>query len=184
MPRAPLRGAVESLHGLDPVLDRNVRTLVLGSFTSAASLAAGEYYAHPRNQFWPIVGAVLDEPFAELPYAARLRRLLAHAIGLWDVIGACERRGSLDSAIRHERENEIAQVVRAAPRLRRVIFNGKMAGRAAARFEAAGFATVVVPSSSPALASVPLIAKVAAWRRALHGDAPSGGAREPGRSSG
>jgi hypoxanthine-DNA glycosylase len=155
------------LSGLAPVFDARVETLVLGSFPSAASLVAGAYYAHPRNQFWRIVGAVLGEPLVELPYAARLARLLAHAIGLWDVIGACQRTGSLDAAIHSARENDFTHLMRQAPRLRRVVLNGKLAGRAAERLIAAGFETAVVPSSSPAFAALSLDAKVALWRRAL-----------------
>ena len=54
---------------------------MLGSFPSAASLAAGQYYAHPRNQFWPILGRLIGEPLTELPYAERARCLLAQRVG-------------------------------------------------------------------------------------------------------
>lgn len=149
------------------MLDRRVETLILGSFPSERSLAARQYYAHPRNQFWRIIGAVLEEPLHELAYGARLERLLAHAIGLWDVIDACERAGSLDRAIRRARATDVKRALRLAPRLRRVVFNGSRAGRAAPRFAAAGLATATLPSSSPALASLPLSSKIALWRRAL-----------------
>ena len=85
--------------GLPPVLARDTRVLILGSFPGEASLAAQQYYAHPRNHFWPILAALLTEPLPELPYRRRLVRLKAHCIGLWDTIVACERRGSLDAAI-------------------------------------------------------------------------------------
>jgi hypoxanthine-DNA glycosylase len=149
------------------VLDARVETLVLGSFPSAASLAAGRYYAHPRNQFWRIVGAILDEPFDGLAYDERLTRLLAHGVGLWDVIAACERVGSLDAAIRNALPNDVTRVLKRAPRLRRVVFNGQTAGRAAAGFAAAGLATAVVPSSSAAHATLSFEHKVALWRQAL-----------------
>jgi hypoxanthine-DNA glycosylase len=149
------------------VLDARVETLVLGSFPSAASLAAGRYYAHPRNQFWRIVGTVLGEPLDGLRYEERLTRLLGHGVGLWDVIAACDRIGSLDAAIRNALPNDVARVLKRAPRLRRVVFNGKTAGRAAAGFAAAGLETAVVPSSSPAHAALSLEHKVALWRQAL-----------------
>jgi len=155
------------LRGLAATADRRVETLILGSFPSAASLAAGQYYAHPRNQFWLILSAVLDEPLVAMSYAQRLARLRAHAIGLWDVIGTCERTGSLDTAIRNVRENDVAQMLQRMPRLHRVLFNGQRAARAAARFQALGLVTAVVPSSSPAHAAVSLAAKVALWRQAL-----------------
>src|SRR5512137_696377 len=86
------------LRGFPPVIDERVERLILGSFPSEASLAAGQYYAHPRNQFWPILGQLLGEPLTDLPYEERLPRVLAHGLGIWDVYGACERTGSADTA--------------------------------------------------------------------------------------
>jgi hypoxanthine-DNA glycosylase len=157
------------LTGFPPVIDRDVETLILGSFPSEASLAAGQYYAHPRNQFWTILGQVIGEPLAELPYPARLARVLAHRIGIWDVLDACEREGSLDAAIRNHVPNDFARLHRLAPRLRRVLFNGQTAGRYARSFEQAGFVTRVLPSTSPAHAGRTLQQKFVLWRRAVLG---------------
>jgi hypoxanthine-DNA glycosylase len=155
------------LRGFAPVLDARVETLILGSFPSEASLAAGQYYAHPRNQFWRILGEVIGEPLAGLPYPRRLRRVLAHRVGIWDVIDACDRAGSLDTAIRNARANDFTRLRRLAPRLRRVLFNGGRAGRAEPAFRAAGFATALLPSSSPAHAARSLAEKISLWRQAL-----------------
>lgn len=161
MPTPPL------LAGLEPVLDRHTRILILGSFPGAASLSASQYYAHPRNQFWRLLGAILTEDLHALPYAARLERMRAHGIGLWDVIAACRRPGSLDSAIRDAEANDFGALRQRAPRLDRVCFNGKTAGRAAPAFAAAGFTTIVLPSSSPAHASMDFDAKLTLWRQIL-----------------
>jgi len=155
------------LRGFAPVIDRRVETLILGSFPSAASLAAGQYYAHPRNQFWSILGAILGEPLPDLAYPERLQRLLAHRVGLWDVLGACAREGSLDAAIRAPQANDFAPLLRRAPHLVRVLFNGQTAGRYAPRFAAAGLAVVVLPSTSPAHAGRSAAQKLALWRQAL-----------------
>jgi hypoxanthine-DNA glycosylase len=160
------------LRGFPPVVDARVVTLILGSFPSAASLAAGQYYAHPRNQFWPIVGGVLGEPLAALLYEQRLARVLRHRVGIWDVYGACQREGSLDAAIRDSRANDFDRLRALAPRLRRVLFNGKAAGRFAAGFEAAGFDVAVLPSTSPAHAGMTFEAKRRAWAQALRPDRP------------
>jgi len=149
--------------GLPPVLARDTRVLILGSFPGEASLAARQYYAHPRNHFWPILGRLLDEPLPELAYAARLVRLKARRVGLWDTIVACERSGSLDTAIRNAERGEIARVRRASPAVEVVCFNGKTAARAEARWRSAGYETLVLPSSSPAYTR-PLAEKIAAWR--------------------
>ena len=146
------------------MIDRRVTRLILGSFPSKASLAAGQYYAHPRNQFWRLMGDLFGEPLHGQPYAWRLQRLLAHGVGLWDVIDACDRDGSLDSAITNARANPFARLERLAPRLADVAFNGGTAGRYARAFAAAGYATVVLPSSSPAHAGRTYEQKLALWQ--------------------
>ena len=138
--------------------------LILGSFPSEASLAARQYYAHPRNHFWPILGAVLGEPLAQLPYGDRLSRVRAHRVAIWDTIVACERAGSLDASIRSAERGEIARVRRVARGLKVVCFNGNTAGRAEPAWSAAGYATLVLPSTSPAYTR-PIAEKLAAWRR-------------------
>jgi hypoxanthine-DNA glycosylase len=150
-------------NGLAPALARDARVLILGSFPGEASLAARQYYAHPRNHFWPILGAILAEPLAELPYRERLSRLRAHRVGLWDTIVACERRGSLDGAIRNVERAEVAHARRLAPGLMLVCFNGKTAARAAPVWREAGYATLELPSTSPAYTR-PMAEKLAAWR--------------------
>ncbi|HWT71679.1 MAG TPA: DNA-deoxyinosine glycosylase [Oxalicibacterium sp.] len=151
-----------------PVIDDQTEILILGSFPGEASLQVQQYYAHPRNQFWRLLSAVLNDDLLTLPYQNRLARLQAHRIGLWDVIGACEREGSLDSAIRNARANNFQMLKTRCPALRRVAFNGKTAGRHAASFAEAGFQTIVLPSSSPAHAAMSYEKKLAAWRSVLH----------------
>lgn len=153
--------------GFPPIVDRRTETLILGSFPSEASLAARQYYAHPRNQFWRLLGAALGEPLAELDYDRRQARVLAHRVGIWDVLEACRRPGSLDADIREARANDFSRLRRLAPRLRRVLFNGGTAGRFAPQFAAAGYATAVLPSSSPAHAGRSFEQKLALWRAAL-----------------
>ena len=149
--------------GLDPVLPRKARILVLGSFPGVASLAAGQYYAHPRNHFWPVMAALLDEPLPSLPYAERLARIARRGVALWDTIVACERTGSSDQAIRNAVRAEVARVRRASPYIEVVAFNGHTAARALPRWRDAGYAPVALPSTSPAYTR-PLDEKLAAWR--------------------
>ena len=152
-----------ALEGLPPVLSRNVRVLILGSFPSAASLAAREYYAHRRNHFWPLVAAVTGVALPSLPYRRRLSALLASGIGLWDAIVTCRRQGSLDGAIRDAIPGEVARVRRAAPALALVCFNGRTAARALPSWREAGYATLALPSSSPAYTRS-FAEKLAAWQ--------------------
>jgi len=161
------------LRGFAPIIDAQVERLVLGSFPSAASLAAGQYYAHPRNQFWRIVSRILEEPLADLPYAQRPPRVLAHHLGVWDVYSACERTGSADAAIRNARPNAFVRLRRLAPGLRAIGFNGSEAARFRPLFEQAGFAVWVLPSTSPAHAGRSFEEKLALWAAWWH--APQGG---------
>ena len=100
-----------------PVIDKHTAILILGSFPGAASLQAQEYYAHPRNQFWRLLSAVLGEELMDLPYPVRLKRLRARRVGLWDVVGACTREGSLDSAIRNAQANDFSALKHRCPSL-------------------------------------------------------------------
>jgi TDG/mug DNA glycosylase family protein len=150
-------------HGLPPVLSGDTRVLILGSFPGEASLAARQYYAHPRNHFWPLLAAIVAEPLAALAYEDRLARLSAHRIGLWDTIVVCTRAGSLDTAIRSATRAEVCRVRGRAPHVALVCFNGTTAARAAPAWRAAGYPTLALPSSSPAYTR-PFAEKLAAWR--------------------
>lgn len=162
-----MSGAAGWLHGLPPVLDARTRVVVLGSFPGVASLQARQYYAHPHNQFWPILGRLLGLPLPALPYEQRLAVLLAHGIGLWDVYARCVRAGSLDSAIERAEPNDLAQLRRRCPQLRAVLHNGGESWRHARHTRALGVAVERLPSTSPANASWTVERKLAAWARAL-----------------
>jgi hypoxanthine-DNA glycosylase len=157
----------ERLHGLPPIIDERARVLILGSFPSAASLAAGQYYAHKQNQFWRILGAVLGQPLADMDYAARRAAVKVAGIAIWDVYASCEREGSLDTAIREAVPNDFARLKKSAPALRRIGFNGGTAGRFAKRLAPLGLETLILPSTSPANASWSFERKLAAWRNGL-----------------
>ena len=154
--------------GFAPVVDAGVKVLILGSFPSPASLAKKQYYGHPQNHFWKLMGALLDVPLYDMEYALRLPVLLKHRIGLWDVLHQCERAGALDSNIRKAVNNDFRRVTRLARDLKRVCFNGKTAGRFAVVFADMGYETLVLPSSSPAY-TVGFEKKLQAWRGVLDG---------------
>ena len=113
---------------------------------------------------WPLLSAVLDDDLASLPYPLRLQRLQQHGFGLWDVIAACARVGSLDTAIRHAQEVDFSLLPNRYPLLKTIAFNGKTAGKAAPRFDDAGYRTLILPSSSPANARLSFVEKLVQWR--------------------
>jgi hypoxanthine-DNA glycosylase len=92
-------------------------------------------------------------------------RLRAHQIGLRDTVAACEREGSLDAVVRQAQANEFGDLLRRCPHLFRVCFNGKTSGKSGQRLNAAGFETLVLPSSSPACAQMSFDDKLAVWKR-------------------
>ena len=148
----------------DPVVDANTRLLILGSLPGDASLKAGQYYGHPRNAFWRLIGGVIGRDLAALPYEDRLAALRAEGVGLWDVIASAERPGSLDAAIRQPEAADLRGLVQTLPNLRAVAFNGGAAARLgrAVLADASGVALIDLPSSSPAHAR-PFEEKAAAW---------------------
>jgi len=136
-----------------PVVNDKVRLLLLGSLPGERSLQARQYYAHPQNKFWELVGAVIGADLRAMPYEKRLATLLAHRIGLWDVIAEAERPGSLDAAIRNETHNALAGLLATLPNLRAIGFNGATAAKIGRR-QLVGLETppvlIDLPSSSPA----------------------------------
>jgi len=169
--------------GFPPVYDRLARVLILGSMPGIASLEQGEYYAHPRNAFWPIMGELVGAG-PGLPYAQRLARLRAAGVALWDVLYACRREGSLDARIEiaSEQPNAIPGLLAECRGIDRILFNGGAAERLFSRHVAGRLVTLDrefqlqrLPSTSPAYAAMPFAAKLAAWRSAL-------GAARPGQT--
>ena len=153
-----------------PIVAPGARVLILGSMPGAASLAAGQYYAHPRNAFWPILG-VLCGFAAAAPYAERVLALQAAGVAVWDVLHSCVRPGSLDTAIERSSEvaNDIAGLLAGYPGIRCIAFNGGTAEAAFRRHvpRVAAVRLLGLPSTSPANASWSFERKLAAWSAAF-----------------
>jgi len=161
--------------GFAPIEGGEPRTLILGSLPGRKSLEMGQYYAQPQNGFWRIMGAIFGAG-PSLSYPQRLERLIANRIAVWDVLAAGERDGSLDSAIVASSivVNDFGRFFRRHGGIRVICFNGAKAAELyrrnvmpslAPRF--AELAVRVLPSTSPANATVPFAAKLASWSTAL-----------------
>lgn len=159
------------LQGLAPVLAPHTRLVVLGSFPGEASLAAQRYYAHPRNQFWPILSALWGVDLPAMPYPQRLEQVLQRGLGIWDVYASCRRDGSLDSAIEAAVLNDLSSLRQRAPGLQAVAHNGGESARAMRVTRDLGVAVHRLPSTSPANASWSFERKLAAWRAVFAGHA-------------
>ncbi|WP_246795596.1 DNA-deoxyinosine glycosylase [Burkholderia perseverans] len=153
-----------------PVVDVHTRVLILGSLPGEVSLAQSQYYAHPQNRFWRLLGDVLGIELVALDYASRLDTLLRHRVGLWDVVAEATRIGSLDSRIRDHASNDLVALVDTLPNLTTIAFNGGTAAKLGTRAlgeRGARYRLLRLPSSSPAYAAVPYADKLLAWRQLL-----------------
>jgi hypoxanthine-DNA glycosylase len=147
-----------------PIVDARARVLVLGTLPGGESLRRREYYAHPRNLFWPIVFALFNMTPAT-NYQERLTFVAAQRIALWDVCELGERDASSDSSIRRELPNAIDRLLDTHPLIRAVAFNGTTARRLYDRHFARrpDITYLALPSTSPAHARLDFAAKLACW---------------------
>lgn len=163
----PRENAPPISRGLLPQVGEKDWLLVLGSFPGQASLRASQYYSHPQNQFWRLLGGALDIPLAEAHYERRLELLREHGVGLWDVITEARRAGSLDSAIREAQGSDLRSLLLQMPALHTIAFNGGTAHRMGLRQlgdAARNYRILALPSSSPAYTR-PFADKLQAWRQ-------------------
>lgn len=153
-------------HAFEMVADARTRLLILGSLPGQKSLAERRYYANPANQFWRLLGPIIGANLVAMPYEDRLGALLARGVGLWDVIGAARRFGSLDSALRDADERDLKAAITSLPALRALAFNGAAAHKIGVRQlgENPFVDLIALPSSSGAHA-VGIAAKQPAWDR-------------------
>ncbi|ASJ71724.1 DNA-deoxyinosine glycosylase [Granulosicoccus antarcticus] len=174
-------------HSFSPLSSSTAHTLVLGTMPGQASLVAHQYYAHPRNAFWPIMLAILKVSELSyisahaLDYSQRCSLLVQGGYALWDVLASCERPGSLDSRIvrSSEQANDIGDYIQNHPALSCIACNGKSAEKLLVRHcqsvldeqqrQGRQIRLVSLPSSSPAMASLSLTEKHQRWAEGLLG---------------
>ena len=162
--------------GFPAVAGPGARVLILGSLPGAVSLARGEYYAQPRNAFWPIMAELLDAA-PTLDYSERVGLVVRERLAIWDVCARATRKGSLDAAIVAASvvPNDIAGFLRSHPGIRRICFNGTRAADLFRRFvvprlpeEALAIRRLTLPSTSPAHAAMSFQQKLQLWRTGVN----------------
>lgn len=167
-----MNGSADVLVGcFPPVSDTNASTLILGSMPGKKSLEQNQYYAHPANAFWKIMGELVGAQ-PDLPYLERLAVLKSSGIALWDVLASCEREGSLDTDIRAEAANDFTAFFALHPHITKVCFNGSKAEQSFKKFVLSKqvlppLALHRLPSTSPAHAGMRYADKLQAWRTIL-----------------
>jgi hypoxanthine-DNA glycosylase len=159
------------LHGLAPLLRHDTRVVVLGSFPGVRSLQTQQYYGHKNNQFWRLIFSVIYASdaykYCSSSYEINSINLLDHGVGLWDVYAACEREGSLDSAIQHAQLNDLASLRTRCPQLQAIAHNGGESFKHAKHTTRLGLPVFKLPSSSPANASWSFERKLEVWQASL-----------------
>lgn len=136
--------------GFPPVVDENTEILILGSLPSDVSIRKHQYYGHPGNDFWRLLGSIIVEDLQSMNYQNRLETLKRNKIGLWDVFKAGKREGSEDTKIKDEEINQFSMLKYMTPNLKLVLFNGKKSGEYEPILRTMGYETKVLPSSSGA----------------------------------
>lgn len=166
--------AVQLDTAFPPVIADTPRLLILGSMPGQRSLARQQYYAHPRNAFWPIIRRFLSIPTGA-DYLQCCDYLTAQNIALWDVLAQCVRPGSLDQHIDPASVvvNDFEALLTRYPSIERILFNG---GKAAALFQRHALPElsnperidlIGLPSTSPANAAMRFEEKYQRWTEAL-----------------
>lgn len=143
----------------------NACILILGTMPGAMSLALNEYYGHPRNHFWKLIAKVFEES-NPTEYHLKKEMLLRNNIAVWDVLQACERQGSLDSAIMKEVPNDFSQFLDQHPKIKLIAFNGQKAASFFKKYINLpdGYSFITLPSTSPANAGKSFEQKLSEWK--------------------
>ena len=169
-PRSPRsaspRAAAPVLRSFEPFADARSRVLVLGTMPGPEALRKREYYGFAGNHFWRIM-IDLFAPGRTLAYPEKIELLRRSRIAVWDVLAACERAGAADSAIRNAVPTDIPGLLARRPGIRTIFFNGTTSARLFARFHGTGIAlpNFLLPSTSPANASIPYARKLELWAK-------------------
>ncbi len=165
------------IYSFAPIADPYAEILILGSMPGQASLAANQYYAHPQNAFWRIIGELLEFDPVAVSYAEKTNALKSARIALWDVLQSCRRAGSLDSSIETGSQivNDFSAFFATYTQIRHVFFNGAKAEACFRRYVLKinpsdtihRIPLTRLPSTSPAHATLSFVKKRDQWRQIL-----------------
>lgn len=152
------------INSFPPIVDANSGILILGSMPGAKSLQMQQYYAFPQNQFWRIMFQLFDEEFSD-DYKTRINLIKDNNIALWDVIESCERKGSSDTEIKAEIDNNISELIENHPKIKVIFCNGQKSYKNLTKILGKNFKIpiIVLPSTSP-LHTVKFEAKLESWK--------------------
>ena len=153
------------IYSFPSISNQNSKILILGTMPGVQSLALNQYYGHQRNAFWKLLFTIFEEPFST-DYEVKKNLVLQHNVAVWDVLQACVREGSLDSAIEQEVPNDFTSFLKAHPNIKHIFFNGQKAAAFFKRYCTVSdqYKLITLPSTSPANAGISFEQKLKEWQ--------------------
>lgn len=155
-------------YSFEPISNKEATILVLGTMPGEQSILLNQYYGHSRNNFWKLLFTIFDTSFSD-DYENKKALLLENKIALWDVLQVCERKGSLDSAIKNEVANDFEHFLKNHPKINHIFFNGQKAASFFKKYVVLEkhYQTTTLPSTSPANAGKTFEDKLLEWKKIL-----------------
>lgn len=157
------------VYSFPPISNKEAKVLILGTMPGIASLELNQYYGHPRNAFWKLLFEIFNEPFTT-DYEIRKNLVTKNHVAIWDVLQACVREGSLDSAIEQEIPNDFQAFLDKHPNIDTIAFNGQKAAKFYQKHVkvSKSFRYIILPSTSPANAGISFERKLEEWGKVKH----------------
>ena len=154
------------IHPFKPVIFKESRVLILGSFPSVKSREVDFYYGNKNNRFFKILEVIVDEKIGESK-EAKIDFLKRHKIALFDVVKSCEIVGSSDSSLSVKEVNDIGKLIENTD-IEKILLNGKKAFEIFQKYiKIDKVKYFYIRSSSPANASFSLARFVYEYRNHL-----------------
>lgn len=158
---------IDRIYSFSPIIDESSKILILGSIPGIKSLEKQEYYAHPQNQFWRLMFDILNRDYSN-DYQIKVALLKQNKIALWDTIESCERVGSLDTNIKNEKGNSVADLLENYPNIKAIFCNGQKAHKNLIKQLGKNYhlPIILMPSTSPAY-TMKYDEKAVEWQKIL-----------------
>ena len=155
-------------YSFEPISNKEATILILGTMPGQQSILLNQYYGQSRNNFWKFIYTIFETPFSD-DYENKKALLLENNIALWDVLQVCERKGSLDSAIKNEVANDFEDFLKIHPKINHIFFNGQKAASFFNKYVVLEkhYQTTTLPSTSPANAGKTFEDKLLEWKKIL-----------------
>jgi len=155
------------IHPFEPIIDKNSKILILGSFPSIDSFKNSFYYGHKQNQFWKLLADIFEENIPKT-IEEKIDFLKKHKIALWDIVKSCNRKGSLDNCLKNIEVNDIEKLLKRYPNIKAVFFTGRKAQQLYKKhFSYLNISTLYLPSPSPAFKKLSYEDKLKEWKRLI-----------------